>query len=389
MSSEAYSKKMKLLKTAICLFWLSSASVAQALIFSARLPEQGLIAEQAEFWTRIFSHYASTVTLVHDTRQVQRVVDVIDFRRAPYRTVPSWSQRQKIASRYVKRYRKALRRFKKYRLTARKFGAIEQRLYNVYRHDLGRLLRGKVHLRSQSGLRDTYITAIRRAQPYMAHMEDIFAQHRVPKELVRMTFVESMFNHNARSKVGAAGVWQFMPRTAREFLHLNRLVDERISPLKATRAAAKLLRRNYRYLGTWPLAVTAYNQGAGSIKRAVRKLKTTDLNVIIARYRSNTFGFAGRNFYSEFLAANKVYHKLVDGKRHQPVPLVSVRLPKKVSTASLIKKTSLDQNTLGKYNPCFSPGAFTSRRYMKLPPYYEIYVPRQMAAKIKREVRRI
>ena len=383
-----YSRKMRLLKTVICLFLLP-APAAPAFILGQRWPEQGLIAEKVKFWTRIFAHYESTVTLVHDTRRLQMVVDVIDFRRAPYRTVPSWSQRQKIVNKYVKRYRQALRRFKKHRLAARKFGAIEQRLYNVYRRDLVRLLQGNAQLRSQSGLRDTYIAAIRRAQPFMAHMEDIFVQHRVPKELVRMAFVESMFNYKARSKVGAAGVWQFMPRTAREFLHLNRLVDERISPLKATRAAAKLLRRNYRYLGSWPLAVTAYNQGAGSIKRAVRKLKTQDLNVIIAKYRSNSFGFAGRNFYSEFLAANKVYHKLVDGKRHQPVPLVSVRLPKKVSTASLIKKTSLDKNTLGKYNPCLSPRAFTSRRHMTLPPYYEIYVPRKMAAQIKREVRRI
>ncbi len=379
---------MRCLKTVICLFLLPTP-VAQAFIFSSRLPEQGLVAEKVTFWTRIFDHYESTVIVVHDTRQVHRIVDIIDFRRAPYRTVPSWSQRQKIANKYVKRYRQALRRFKKHRLTARKFGAIEQRLYNVYRHDLARLLRGQVRLRSQSGLRDTYIAAIRRAQPFMAHMEDIFGQHRVPRELVRMTFVESMFNYKARSKVGAAGVWQFMPRTAREFLHLNRLVDERISPLKATRAAAKLLRRNYRYLGTWPLAVTAYNQGAGSIKRAVRKLKTTDLNVIIAKYRAKTFGFAGRNFYSEFIAANKVYHKLVDGKRHQPMSLVSVRLPKKVSTASLIKKTSLDKNTLGKHNLCLSPRAFTSKRDMKLPPYYEIYVPRKIAAKIKEEVRGI
>ena len=382
-----YSKKMKFLPIAIYLF--AFAPMAHAFLFEQRLPARGLVAEQAEFWTRVFEQYDASTTLVHDTRRVQMIVDVINFRHAPYRTVPSWSQRQKIANKYVKRYRKALYRFKKYRLKARKFGAIEQRIYDVYRHDLSRLLSGKVRLRSQSGLRNTYRVAIKRAQPFMAHMEDIFMQHRVPKELVRLNFVESMFNYKARSKAGAAGVWQFMPRTAREFLHLNRLVDERISPLKATRAAAKLLRRNYRYLGTWPLAVTAYNQGAGSIKRAVRKLKTNDLNIIIAKYRSKTFGFAGRNFYSEYLAANKVYHKLVDGKHHQPVPLVALRLPKKVSTASLIKKTSLDKDTLGKYNPCLSPRAFTSRRFMKLPPYYEIYVPRRLAAKIKNEVRKI
>ena len=388
MPRQTYSRSMKVLKTTICLLLLPAAS-AQALIFSERLPEQGLIAEKVGFWTRIFNQYDSAVTVVHDTRRVHMIVDIINFRQPPYNTVPSWSQRQKVARKYVKRYRRALQRFRKHRMKARKFGAIEQRVYEVYRHNLARLLRGQVRFRSQSGLQDTYVSAIKRAEPFMAHMEDIFTQHRVPRELVRMTFVESMFNYKARSKVGAAGVWQFMPRTAREFLHLNNLVDERISPLKATRAAAKLLRRNYRYLGNWPLAVTAYNQGASSIKRAVRKLKTNDLNVIIAKYRGKNFGFAGRNFYSEFLAADKVYQQLAKGEQHAPIPLVSVRLPKRVSTANLIKKTSLDKNTLGKYNPCFSRRAFTSRRYTKLPPYYEIYVPRQMAAKIKNEIRSI
>lgn len=182
-----------------------------------------------------------------------------------------------------------------------------------------------------------------------------------------------------------------MPSTAREFLHLNSLVDERISPLKATKAAAKLLRRNYRKFKSWPLAITAYNQGLGNINKAVKKLKTKDIGVIIQKYKSKSFGFAGRNFYSEFLAADKVYNYLRTrkNKKHPPLSLVSLRLPKKVSTARLIRKTSLDKDILGKYNPCFSSKAFTSKRNVKLPPYYEIFVPQKLATKVKNEVRRI
>lgn len=390
MASCVYSR---MVVPTIVVLSLSFATDARSFFFAERFPVQGVIAEQTRFWLKIFERYDSTTTLIHDTRRLSLVVDVIDFRDSSYRHNLGWRQRQKIAQRYVARYRKALRRFKKYRLVARKYGPIEQRVYRVYRRNLAWLLNGRAQLRSQSGLRDSYRQAIKRASPFMPHMERIFRQHRLPTELLRLTFVESMFNHRARSKVGAAGVWQFMPTTAREFLHLNSLVDERISPLKATRAAARLLRRNYRKLNSWPLAITAYNQGLGAISRAVRKLRTKDLATIVENHRSRSFGFAGRNFYSEFIAAARVYNSL--RRQHDaensssPLAIVSLRLPKQVSTARLVGNTSLDKTTLGKYNPCLSNKAFTSKRYVKLPPYYEIFVPKRLATKIKHEVHRI
>ena len=377
-------------KALFTLLLLCNTTSASALFFPEKFPVHGIVASKVEFWQKIFSYYDSMTMLVHDSYRVDLVLDIIDFRKSKYASNLTWQQRQKYAQKYVKRYRKALRRFKTYKLKARKFGKIEQRIYAIYRNDLSLILAGKAKLRSQTGLRDTFIEAIKRAKQFMPHMEEIFAQHKLPKELVRLTFVESMFNHRARSKVGAAGVWQFMPNTAREFLHLNSLVDERISPLKATKAAAKLLRRNYRKLKTYPLAITAYNQGVGNIHRAVKELNTRDIDVIIRKYQGKSFGFAGRNFYSEFMATNRVYRMLQNGKvKAKPVSLVSLRLPKRVSTARLIKKTSLDKSILGKYNPCFSSKAFTSKKNVNLPPYYEIYVPRQLAAKIKNEVRRI
>ena len=63
-----------------------------------------------------------------------------------------------------------------------------------------------------------------------------------------------------------------------------------------------LLEYNYSVLGTWPLALTAYNHGAGGIARAVRQTGTTDIEKIIANYRGRAFGFASRNFYTQFLA---------------------------------------------------------------------------------------
>ncbi|MFW2386697.1 MAG: transglycosylase SLT domain-containing protein, partial [Polyangiales bacterium] len=56
-------------------------------------------------------------------------------------------------------------------------------------------------------------------------------------------------------------MWQFMPRTARDFMRVDHVVDERMDPFAATEGAAKLLKRNYDLTGTWPLALTSYNHG--------------------------------------------------------------------------------------------------------------------------------
>ena len=80
--------------------------------------------------------------------------------------------------------------------------------------------------------------------------------------------VESSFNAAAYSKVGAAGLWQFMRSTGRRYMRVDDAVDERLDPYRSTEAAAQLLAYNYRVLGSWPLALTAYNHGAAGMRRA-------------------------------------------------------------------------------------------------------------------------
>jgi membrane-bound lytic murein transglycosylase D len=77
--------------------------------------------------------------------------------------------------------------------------------------------------------------------------------------LAYLPLVESSFNVRARSIVGAVGMWQFMPETGKKFMRIDEKVDERRDPFASTRAAARLLKENYRLLSNWPLAITAYN----------------------------------------------------------------------------------------------------------------------------------
>ena len=134
----------------------------------------------------------------------------------------------------------------------------------------------------------------------------VLEQHGVPEEIAALPHVESSFNPAAYSKVGAAGLWQFMPSTAKRFMRVDGVVDERLDPYSATEAAANLMLYNYRLLGSWPLAVTAYNHGPGGLRRAQEELGTSDIAVIVKRYQGATFGFASRNFYVAFLAALEV-----------------------------------------------------------------------------------
>ena len=145
-----------------------------------------------------------------------------------------------------------------------------------------------------------------RAAAWETHIARVLKQHGVPEEIAALPHVESSFNPFAYSKVGAAGLWQFMPSTAKRFMRVDGIVDERLDPYSATEAAANLMLYNYRLLGTWPLAVTAYNHGPGGLRRAQDELGTSDIAVIVKRYQGATFGFASRNFYVAFLAALEV-----------------------------------------------------------------------------------
>jgi membrane-bound lytic murein transglycosylase D len=99
----------------------------------------------------------------------------------------------------------------------------------------------------------------------------------LPSDLVFLSLIESGHNPAIYSSAGAAGLWQFMPDTARAYgLTVDRWVDERLDPIRATEAATKLLADLYQRFGTWDLAMAAYNMGHGGLARAIKKFNTND-----------------------------------------------------------------------------------------------------------------
>ena len=117
----------------------------------------------------------------------------------------------------------------------------------------------------------------------------------MPEDLADLPHVESSFNIGAVSKAGASGIGQFTRSTGSQYMRINRHVDERTNPFVSTRAAAQLLKKNYEILGSWPLAITAYNYGTSGMMQS-RSIHGSYEN-IFNKYREGYFKFASRNFY--------------------------------------------------------------------------------------------
>jgi membrane-bound lytic murein transglycosylase D len=162
------------------------------------------------------------------------------------------------------------------------------------------------NVRWQLGQSNRFLAGLRRSGAYREHIQKVIAAKNLPPQLVVLPHVESSFNPGAYSSAAAAGMWQFTRATGQRFMRIDHIVDERMDPYIAAEAAMSLLEYNYRVLGTWPLALTAYNHGAGGIARAVREMGSSNIEDIVANYKGRRFGFASRNFYAQFLAVNEV-----------------------------------------------------------------------------------
>ncbi len=127
------------------------------------------------------------------------------------------------------------------------------------------------------------------AAKHLPRLKQIFAEERVPTELVWIAEVESSFDATARSPAGAAGMFQLMPATARDYdLSVGLLRDERLNPEKSARAAARHLRRLYLRFGDWRLAFAAYNVGEGRVSELLKKHKARSFDEIAHYLPSET-----------------------------------------------------------------------------------------------------
>ena len=223
------------------------------------------------------------------------------------------------------------------------------------------LIDDETRIRSQRGAKEHFAEGLKISGRYMAQMQKIFRDEGLPVELAYLPLVESSFNIRARSGVGAVGMWQFMPETGKKFMRVDAAVDERRDPMASTRAAARLLKENYRILGNWPLAITAYNHGTDGIFRGIKAVESDNLVDLIQRYQSPTFGFASKNFYAEFLAVVDIatnsdrYFPFL--RTHRPIALREVEITKRAPLFAVLKPAAISQNDFFEWNPALDPTA--------------------------------
>lgn len=171
---------------------------------------------------------------------------------------------------------------------------------------------------------------------YMPIFEDALMAYDVPLELKYLPVIESALNPKATSRVGAAGLWQFMPSTGKQYgLEINSLVDERRDPVKSSYAAARFLRDLYKIYGDWSLVIAAYNCGPENVRKAIQRSNgKADYWSIYPYLPKETKGYV-----PAFIAANYVMTYYCD---HNICPMRTT-LPAKTDTVTVTRDVHLKQ----------------------------------------------
>ena len=275
---------------------LSAHGAAQDSQLFPRPPE---LEPAVRFWTRVYTEVDTQSGFLHDARNLAVVYD-----------------RMPLDRRQIENRRNQIQTDLRVLAGGKRSGLSEgqRQILSLWPEDVSNdVLREAVdNVRFQLGQSDRFLGGLRRSGAYRQHIDAVIREKGLPAELAVLPHVESSFNPNAYSSAAAAGMWQFGRATGQRFMRIDHIVDERMDPYIASNAAMSLLEYNHSVLGTWPLALTAYNHGAGGIARAVRETGTTDIETIVANYRGRAFGFASRNFYAQFLAVLDVENRASD-----------------------------------------------------------------------------
>ncbi len=336
-------------------------------------PRPAALERDIAFWMRIYGEVGTEAGLLHDSRNLAIVYEIT---KIP--TGLSGRARERHTDKRKKHFKQILRKLalgQRSGLTGE-----EKRVLALFGDDVSSrtLKESASRVRFQLGQANKFRAGIIRSGAYKPQILANLREMGLPLEIANLPHVESSYTPNVYSRVGAAGLWQFTRSTGRRFMQIDHVVDERLDPFRASLAAARLLEQNRRVTGSWPLAITAYNHGASGMRRAARKLGTKDITRIVREYRSRTFGFASRNFYVEFLAANAVasnsefyFGPLV---LDQPIAFDTIDMPYYAKPSHLARSIGVDRTTLEDANPALRPTVWRESKY--IPKGFSLRVPR-------------
>lgn len=353
-----------------------------------------LIFNQTKFWFRIYTEFDANKKVIHDSLHPHIIYDVVDIGEIMAQPARfSWinaEKAQKFVSKRVAEIQAKLRKMarkKKEDMDDEELVWLSQ--FEEIKGSQAKIItQASQNLRVQTGQKNFFENGLTVSNRYLEGMEKIFREKNLPVELTRLPFVESSFVIGATSKVGAAGIWQFMPGIGRQFMMINDHIDERRNPWKATEAAAKLLKENHLILHKrWGLALTAYNHGPGGVKRAIEAVGSKDIEKIVKTYRSRNFDFASANFYTCFLAAlyAHAYRDLIwpDHSYEPTLAFDSLKLKKSMKAQQLAQLLGLDSEKILHYNPELDR---VFKRNLIVPQGYRIFLPSEAKELVQNSV---
>ena len=356
-----------------------------ALVSSdATFPTPPALQPQVAFWRNVYAVWGRHQVALHDNRHMSLIYEVVTL---PGEVGEGYTAEQQALVKGRYENLKAGLRQLEFKMAANAPLTPEEQALATRLKDsggVGAIAGASDRLRSQRGLRERFKRGLEISGRYDATFREVFREAGLPEDLAYLPHVESSFQAHATSSVGAVGVWQFMPATARQFMMVNAALDERRDPVASAQGATRYLGSAYQRLGNWPLALTSYNHGVGGMAQAQQQFGD-DFATIVRSYSGLGFGFASRNFYAEFLAAREIARNpqpfFPEGISYEPpLNLDRVRLRQAVTAPTLAGYYEVKLWEMSRVNPAWNPVAQTGR--VALPAGTLVWLPAGSVARL-------
>jgi len=354
---------------------------------SQYFPCPDALRRRVDFWIDVYGRWRTNDAILHDAQRPHRV----------YKIIKGKACGTKGNTQFIKEQKRQIRlRLERIAILIERNKTITQAKDKHYLNMFpGRspaaLRRAARNLRCQSGNKDGFRNALRRFGTYGPIVRRVLKDAGLHQDIQYLPFVESSYNPEAYSRVGAAGMWQIMPRTARVLgLELNATMDERLDPEAASWAAARYLKDSRKNLTVaarskkanvsdselTPFVITSYNYGVNGMRRAIKKLGP-DFLTVLNRYRTKKFRVAVKNFYAGFLAARHVARNssrfFGSYSKGRPLRYDTIMLRKSASIDRIRAVFGISLSRLKSLNPALT--RFVWHGWREIPGGYPLRLP--------------
>lgn len=193
-----------------------------------------------------------------------------------------------------------------------------------------------------------------RAKYYFPMIEEELLKAGMPVELRALAIIESALLPTAISRAGAAGLWQFMPRTGKSYgLEINTMIDERMDPVKSTRAACKYIKDLYNMYNDWSLALAAYNCGPGNVNKALARAggKPESFWDVYWYLPRETRGYVPAFIAATYAYAYHQAHDIEYAEPPLPIAVDTICIDRLMHLKQITSTINVDSTTVAMLNP--------------------------------------